>query len=220
MKNKIDSFETKCGFCGTICTRTSKNVKESKYGKHFCSAACIPKYFIRKERINLPCGSCGKECTKTQYELKQSKSGKLFCDRSCSASFNNKNKITGTRISKIEKYIADEIVKFYSFEFHFNKKDTIGSELDIFIPSLKLAFELNGIFHYKPIYGIKKFEQIQLNDKNKIEACQVQQIILHIIDVSKLTRFTIKKGEKYLFLVKEEIDKHLGNLASCGSSQA
>jgi len=40
---------------------------------------------------------------------------------------------------------------------HFNKKDAINSELDIYIPSLKLAFELNGIFHYEPIFGKENF---------------------------------------------------------------
>lgn len=210
MKNKTDNiFEVDCGFCGVLCKRTPKHIKEAKFGKHFCSATCISKYFLRKERINLPCGNCGKECIKTQYEFKNSKSGKLFCNRSCSATFKNKNKISGTRISKLEKYIASEIIKFYQFEFHFNRKDTIGSELDVYIPSLKLAFELNGIFHYKPIYGMKKFEQIQMNDKNKIEACSSKQITLYIIDVSNMVKFTSKKGEKYLSLVKEKIDNHL-----------
>ena len=38
--------------------------------------------------------------------------------------------------------------------------EAINSELDVYVPSLNLAFELNGIFHYEPIYGEKKLNQI------------------------------------------------------------
>jgi mannose-6-phosphate isomerase-like protein (cupin superfamily) len=40
-----------------------------------------------------------------------------------------------------EIWLEDEITKLYSnLQIDFNKKDTIGSELDIFIPSLNIAF--------------------------------------------------------------------------------
>lgn len=194
-----------CSTCGKECFKNKHDIKVSKSGKNFCSLICSNVNHF-KERVSLPCGTCGKQCVKTQKELKHSKSGKLFCNRSCSITFHNKNKKTGTRISKLEKYISENIVNFYSFEFHFNRKDTIGSELDIYIPSLRLAIELNGIFHYKPIYGVKKFEQIQLNDKNKIDSCKEKQISLHIIDISSINKFTIKEGRKYLFIIKEIID--------------
>ena len=84
-----------------------------------------------------------------------------FCSRSCSATFNNKNKTYGTRRSKLEVFLEKELIKLYpDLLFHFNRKDTINSELDIYIPSLKLAFELNGIFHYEPIYGDNKLSPL------------------------------------------------------------
>lgn len=63
---------------------------------------------------------------------------------------------------------------------------SIGTELDIYVPSLQLAVELNGIFHYEPIFGDKKLSQIQNNDANKFQMCQQRGISLCIIDVSKL----------------------------------
>ena len=83
---------------------------------------------------------------------------------------------------------------FPSLEFHFNRKDTINSELDIYIPSLKIAFELNGIFHYEPIYGPEKLGQINNNDERKMQACIEHGIELCLIDVSTLTYFKPEKA--------------------------
>lgn len=51
-------------------------------------------------------------------------------------------------------------------------------ELDFYIPKLKLAIELNGITHYKPIYGKEKFERQQRNDEIKRGLCKEKGITL------------------------------------------
>jgi len=96
-----------------------------------------------------------------------------------------------------------------SLEFHFNRKDAIISELDIYIPSLKLAFELNGIFHYEPIYGPEKLAQIQNNDERKYQACIERGIELCLIDVSSFSYFKISGAERYLDMMKSIINKKL-----------
>ena len=70
-------------------------------------------------------------------------------------------------------------------DISYNKKDIIESELDIYIPSLKLAIELNGIVHYEPIYGSDKLTKIQNNDKQKSIRCYEAGIEFATIDTSK-----------------------------------
>mgnify|MGYP003658068441 CR=1 FL=1 len=93
-------------------------------------------------------------------------------------------------------------------DIHFNRKDTIGSELDIYIPSINLAIEINGIFHYKPIYGIDKLQKIVENDKYKVSTCYEKEIKLHIIDTSKQTYVVPKTSKIYLDMIKNIIDKN------------
>ena len=92
-------------------------------------------------------------------------------------------------------------------ELHFNRKDAIGSELDIYIPSLKLAFELNGIFHYEPIYGDKKLNETQANDGNKFQACQAAGISLCVIDTSGQKYFKPASSQRFLDIITQIIEK-------------
>lgn len=131
----------------------------------------------------------------------------IFCSQSCAASFNNLNKTKGTRRSKLEAYIEQELKKIYpELEIHFNSKEAINSELDIFLPSKKLAFELNGIFHYEPIHGENILRNIKNNDNRKFQACLEKGIELCIIDSSKLKYFKEENAKPYLKIVTDIID--------------
>lgn len=147
---------------------------------------------------------------KYQYEIKSSKSGKTFCNRSCAASYNNTHKTSGTKISKLEKWLHASLVEQHpNLEFHFNKKDTICSELDIYLPSLKLAIELNGVCHYEPIFGKEKLDSIQLNDQRKFQTCLKQGIELYIIDTRSMKQFNEPQSVKYLDFIKDLIGKKI-----------
>lgn len=99
--------------------------------------------------------------------------------------------------------MEEELTKIYlNIQIDYNKKSAINSELDIYIPSLKLAIELNGIFHYKPIYGEKKFNQIKANDLIKKQECIKNNITLIIIDMSNYKLFKIKTAEPYLKIIQ------------------
>lgn len=139
-------------------------------------------------------------------DLKYSTNKKSFCNRSCAASYNNTHKTHGTRRSKLEVYIEEKLPVLYPYlVFHFNRKDAIDSELDIFIPSLKLAFELNGIYHYEPIHGKDKLVSIQNNDNRKFQACLERGIELCIIDSSKLNYFKESNAAPFLEIINKVI---------------
>lgn len=172
----------------------------------YCNISC-QKEFQGGFKI-LPCKTCNKEFKKCNYEIKKSKNH--FCSQSCSATYNNKNKTHGTRRSKLEAWLEEQLTTLYpNLEFHFNQKTAINSELDIYIPSLNLAFELNGIFHYEPIYGTNKLQQIQENDISKSKACHEAKIDLCTIDTSGQKYFKESTSKKYLDIIINIIKERL-----------
>lgn len=60
-------------------------------------------------------------------------------------------------------------------------------ELDIWIPSVKIAVEVNGPVHYKPLYGEERFLQAQKNDTLKSKEAKEKGILLICIDVGSET---------------------------------
>lgn len=160
--------------------------------------------------ISVPCGECGKNLTVSARLLRRSKSKKVFCDHSCAGTYSNTHKTKGTRVSKLERWLAEQLVRLYpELNFHFNRKDAIESELDIYIPSLKLAFELNGIFHYEPIFGARQLEGVQNNDRRKFAACAERGIGLCVIDTSKQAYFKPSTSQKYLDIIVKIINDAL-----------
>ena len=167
---------------------------------------------LTPRRIVCKCEQCNKEFTRKQSRSThpKRKSNRTFCSKSCACIYNQTHKTTGTRRSKFEKYTEQKLIKDYpNLEIHFNRKDAIGSELDIYIPSLKLAIELNGIFHYKQIFSEKQFNQIQNNDARKFEVCKEKEIDLYIINVSEMITFKESNAEPYYNIVKNIIDNKL-----------
>jgi len=133
---------------------------------------------------------------------------KLFCNRSCSATYNNTHKTYGTRRSKLEIYIEKKLIEKYPYiEFVFNKKDAIKSELDIYIPQLNIAFEINGIYHYKNIHGPTLLQRIQINDALKIKACKEKNILLYTIDTSMLSTFNEKAAISFFNKITDIINQ-------------
>lgn len=88
----------------------------------------------------------------------------------------------------------------------YNDRKTIGAELDIYIPSLKLAFELNGIVHYEPIFGKEKLSRIQTNDNRKFQACLEKNIELCTIDISSQKYFKEESSNDFLNIITNIIN--------------
>lgn len=207
-----DLLPFSCTNCDKLFTvdknRINYSIKKNKsYGK-FCSTLCANIYKHNQNTKIVTCEICGKNITKLNNQLSKYKNH--FCSRSCATTYKNFNKIVGTRRSKLEIYLETKLIELYpTLEIHFNRKDTINSELDIYIPSLKLAFELNGIFHYEPIFGDIKLNQTQNNDNRKFQACLERGIELCIIDTTGQTYFKEHTSIKYLNIITKIIDLNL-----------
>jgi hypothetical protein len=204
-------IECICDFCNQKFTRVRKNViYRSKSKKTFCNKNCSILY--RTKTVINPCGNCTKPVERTVAEYESSKSKKVFCNHSCAATYNNTHKKYGIRVSKLELFIKTKLSETYpDIEIHYNRKDAINSELDIYIPILGLAFELNGIFHYEPIYGADKLSKVKNNDSRKIQACVEKGIELCIVDVSDFTYFKKEKAMKYFSILNSFIKQKLNS---------
>ncbi len=199
-----DKLSCECYICSSSFLSQKKEIKreiKNNFGSvKYCSKNCFYKSKISSEVRE--CFLCQKKIERKASEIKKSKSGKHFCSQSCKATYYNKNKTHGTMRSKLEIWLEGQLIQLYpNLEIHFNKKNAINSELDIYIPSLKLAFELNGIFHYEPIFGDKKLKQTQNNDSNKFENCIKNQISLCIIDTSGQKYFKESTSKKFLNII-------------------
>ena len=207
--NGNDLLPVECLMCGkkfmklkrVILRITRKYKGNDNNTGDFCSRTCNMKNrSINANTITIQCKQCGTIVIRKQSHLKQIKNA--FCTRSCAATYNNTHKKTGTRRSKLEVWLEEKLlVSFPELEIKYCDKTAIHSELDIYVPSLKLAFELNGIYHHEPIHGSNKLTQVQNNDNRKFQACLEHDIELVIMDVSSLKYFKEQNCKKYLDII-------------------
>lgn len=198
--NKVPTFESWAG------PFTSRGIARYFNGWNNALEYCgMPQQFLKCKILDKAreCIFCHKKYT---AKFRKDK----FCSRSCAGKYNNSNKKHGYRRSKLEILVEQKLLDRYTdLEFHFNRKDAIKSELDVYIPSLKLAFELNGVFHYEPIYSEEQLKTIQNNDDRKFQACIERGIELCIIDTSKQKRFNELTSKQYIDIIFNIIDRRL-----------
>lgn len=206
----IDYLPLECYNCKGKFLLQKKYIKSilsrglTGWGK-FCSNKCNGNFF--DQSVKAPCSQCGKEVSRMKKEVRKSKSKLIFCNLSCSASYNNTHKKVGVVRSKLEIWMENKLESRYpNLIIKYNEKSAIQSELDIYIPSLQIAFELNGIFHYQPIFGEVRLVAIQNMDGVKKIACEKAGIKLHSIDISEQKRFTPSGSLKYLDIVVNHIE--------------
>lgn len=189
----------------TLVLRFVKNKSKNSY--KYCSGECFQQT-RRKPKIKVKCENCGNDFVKDQCNLK--KYPRSFCSSRCVCVYNNSHKTKGFRRSKLEIWLESQLNKIYpNLIIHYCRNEAIKAELDIYIPSLKLAFELNGIFHYEPIYGKEKLKSTLTNDKRKFQACLENGIELCIIDVQEIHNFKPERGQKFLDIILNIINQKL-----------
>lgn len=201
-----DNAPLECKTCNNIFYRTKHYIQSStKRGRSndYCSNECWHKEITT--RVEVTCLQCGTIFKKIFNQT--IKSPNHFCCHSCAATHHNTHKSYGYRRSKLEIYLEEQIDKYYpELKCKYNNKEIIGSELDFYFPTLRLAIELNGIFHYEPIYGQDKLEKIQNNDTQKSIRCNELNIEFCIIDASTCNYLNTKEKNKYWGIVSSLID--------------
>ena len=198
-------IELECEFCFNKFKRTKRHVRKMirLNANALCSDECFS--FFKEKKKNINCTCCNRAFVKKSCQIKKYKNH--FCSQSCAATYQNAHKTHGTRRSKLEVWLEKQLTEKYpELEIKFNSKEAINSELDIYIPLLKIAFELNGIFHYEAIYGQDKLEKIQNNDNRKFQACIEHGISLCIIDASQQKYFKETTSQKYLKIITDIIN--------------
>ena len=204
-----NEFPFQCEYCGNVFTTTKDQVKKAlnnhpRIKIKYCSIKCSRK--SKDKTILINCTECDNQFKKQQHRITKNN----FCSQSCGVTYNNKHKITGYRRSKLEQYIEKHLILIYpDLKILFNNKGTINSELDVYIPLLNLAFELNGIFHYEPIYGQDKLNQIQNNDNRKFQACIEREIELCVIDTSQQKYFKEQSSKKFISIITNIINNKI-----------
>mmetsp|Transcript_10344 Transcript_10344/g.42068 ORF Transcript_10344/g.42068 Transcript_10344/m.42068 type:complete len:475 (+) Transcript_10344:14-1438(+) len=74
-----------------------------------------------------------------------------------------------------------EVIEDYREEFLRSKASGSALELDLFVPSLKMALEYNGEHHYEEIPFFGPLESIQRRDREKRELCDRAGVSLVVI---------------------------------------
>jgi hypothetical protein len=199
----------KCEYCNTIFLIDERFIKYSIKVNQikrrcFCSKKCSDQYHTTSPTVE--CANCKILFKKQMNQIKKCKNN--FCCQSCAAIYNNKHKTTGTRRSKLECFVEKMLKeKYTNIVFRSNFIQKSGYELDFYFPDLKIAIEINGIFHYKPIYGLDKLNRIKKNDRQKKKLCKQDNIKLYILK-DNLKKFSLEYANKFSKRVTKIIDSY------------
>ena len=202
LKSK-DTVIVDCEQCSCQFKREVGKIREniSKGSSTFCSLKCF--YANRVTSSKVPCLYCGNDVIK-----KKGKTTNTFCNSSCFAFYNNKHRTKGNRRSRAEEFLENLIKReFPNHKMQTNVRDIIpdGLEVDILLPELNIAIELNGPIHYFPIHGQEYLEKMTDRDIRKQVYLQKAGYNLIVLNISELRYWKtdqIKLTEMYEKVIK------------------
>lgn len=187
---KYKSQVCKNTFCNSTCAGNYNGKIKSEKNSDTISCSFCNNKFIRKKSLNI---------------TRKTKEEKLnFCSQECNGLhavrlgkgiFDSNQNYIKLR-SNLELFIESKIRNEFPFLYLevCNRTLMNGLELDFYIPSIKLAIEINGIFHYSPIHGEDLLFKIQTKDKLKIDFCFTNKI--QLIIVKSICNFYDQVGNK------------------------
>ena len=215
--NSTTSVSCSCFRCGKSFLRVTSQLNKSNnlFCGHSCSAktnnALRPRKTINKSKrivfnkIEFTCPVCKTQLLVKENHIKKKK----FCSGRCRNIHNNKH-IIGQR-SKIEKEFDLFLQNFYpTVKVITNDRDVLnGMELDFYFPDLKIAIELNGIWHLKPIRGQVFLDKIKNKDQYKISRCKELGINLFVLEDHKSSN---KSSAELMIKANEILTASINNL--------
>ncbi len=170
--------EVKCQTCGIDFY---KKLSESKrFPNHFCSKDC--KWIHSNKQIEVQCLNCNELFKKKESKIKTQP--RHCCSIQCFRMLAKYKKNWGSNRSKLEIYVEKRLTEELALNISYNDT-SIGYELDIYLPEMSFAIELNGVFHYKAIYGEEALLKRQEIDRLKAKECVKRNIKLIVINVSE-----------------------------------
>ena len=183
-----------CLGCGVSFLKKLHEIE--RYPNHYCSRSCA--HIAKNKQQEVSCFVCLKSFMKQLNQIKDKP--RHCCSQECAKLLRKYHKDWGSKRSKLEIELEAVLVNTYNFEILFNKS-RIVYELDLDIPILNLAFELNGVFHYKAIYGEKKLLQVQKTDREKLEKSYEMNFDLIVINVSEDNGSKKKRNQRILEVI-------------------
>jgi hypothetical protein len=141
---------------------------------------------IKTKNMKYLCDKCGNEYITNIDTLANKRNSKHFCE-TCSVS-----------TSSHELEIVEFIKSIYSKEVEQNTRDIIPPlELDIYLPDLKLAIELNGVYWHSAQFKSPQYHRIKYN------ACRAQGIkLLQFWDIDWINNSELIKSMLSTQIVK------------------
>lgn len=204
--NKVEYLEKLCLGCGR-----SFSVPPYLGHRQFCSNKCGVQHLNRSRALiqnkkpkmikqakhkkqavmtEISCGFCSKNFLKWARDIKKpTKTGKNFCSRSCRTKYvhANCNPTQNVKQSVPQQMLFNLLKEKYpTATILYNDRTVLKSslELDIVLPDIKLAIEVNGPTHYFPIYGEEKFDAVINRDSIKLSEAQAIGYEVLILNVS------------------------------------
>lgn len=175
-----------------------KHYHGNEEAKNICRKNAVKNKLGKRKRvlIDFMCPVCNKTIQLIPSNAKTRK----YCSGKCRNLINNQ-KLFSSR-SKAETLLEEKLTtNFPSLNILFNNRETIsgGRELDVYIPSLKLAIEWNGIWHYENCRDEKVLDRIQVSDSIKIKECKEKEIELIVIkDLTSNKKFIEQETQKII----------------------
>ena len=181
------------------CMGCSKEIEYEKRDNIFCNHSCSAIYNNTKRKSSINVREVVKKQKPPQFKVewkcpvcttvlvlnKSEADKRKYCSGRCRNKVNNMI-YTGV-VSKAEKKLYTRLrSEFPHLEILQNNRKVLnGLELDLYIPSLQIGIEWNGIYHYKKVHRDNSYERIQSSDKKKELLCI--ELGINLIVVKDLT---------------------------------